>query len=366
MKKNLFLGMATLAMIMAGCSQDEVLNSESSSQNDVIGFSTYTSKTKAAQAGTNTNLPGGFGVTAFVGAVTVPYMGSANAGVQISWKTDKWDYENPADLHYWPIEPLKFYAYAPFANTNRVVTPTYSSTDGMTFTNYEVSATNANQDDFMYASNLIATKGDAWGAAPVALVFNHALTQILFTAITEGPNLEVDIEKDGIKICNVVSKGTFVLPIAGTGQTWTPSATKTDRINYTATSDAQLNVKNVTTVAVNTTPLTLMPQTLVKWATAEGAEVTIAANDALPTPNTYLEITCKIRDTAGNYLLGSGTAYGKTYVPFAGTWAMGKKITYALTFGGGYDANGRPILKPITFIPTVEDWVDEAQTVPFK
>ena len=35
---------------------------------------------------------------------------------------------------------------------------------------------------------------------------------------------------------------------------------------------------------------------------------------------------------------------------------FGKKITYTLIFGGGYNDNGDPILSPITFETKVDEW----------
>ena len=48
----------------------------------------------------------------------------------------------------------------------------------------------------------------------------------------------------------------------------------------------------------------------------------------------------------------------------------GKCYIYTLTFGGGYDKDGNLILAPITFEPTVKDWVNASgynvQVVPEK
>ncbi|MEG0518282.1 MAG: fimbrillin family protein [Bacteroidales bacterium] len=362
MKKNYLMGLATLAMIMAGCSQNEVLNSEINGESNVIGFSTYTGKTKGTPVTAEAGLhAGGFGVAAFLGVATTPYMGKADAGASISWKLDKWDYTDTKDTRYWPASgALKFYAYAPFDNTKRTAGPTYS-TAGMTFTNYTVPTTFADQEDFMYASNLTAISGSS-----VALPFNHALTQILFTVAATG-NLRVDIAANGIEIHNVMSKGTFSLTSAATPvASWAPSAT--DKGTYQLTSTEVTDITSntsTTTPAVIGTSLMLMPQTLTAW----NPNVATIKNNDSGAKNTYLKINCKIFDiNADAYILGTGTAYEPTYVPFGGFgWAMSEKITYALSFGGGFDIEGKPILKPITFTPTVEPWTEgTGSTIPLN
>ena len=67
----------------------------------------------------------------------------------------------------------------------------------------------------------------------------------------------------------------------------------------------------------------------------------------------------------GQYVIGTESSYQTIYVPFTNVdatattgWEPGKRYIYTLIFGGGYDKNGNPILTPITFEPTVEDWKD--------
>lgn len=44
-------------------------------------------------------------------------------------------------------------------------------------------------------------------------------------------------------------------------------------------------------------------------------------------------------------------------------WEPGKKYIYTLNFGGGYDADGKVILSPMKFTPTVEDWTDSPSDI---
>ena len=92
-----------------------------------------------------------------------------------------------------------------------------------------------------------------------------------------------------------------------------------------------------------------IPQTLTKWDTSHNIETANAKKES------YLSIECKI-SIGDSYKLGSKSGYGTLYVPFEADWKPGKRYVYTLIFGGGYDKDGNPILQPINFEPSVEDW----------
>lgn len=97
------------------------------------------------------------------------------------------------------------------------------------------------------------------------------------------------------------------------------------------------------------------PQTLTAWDVK--TPKTKEQADAVDPAESYLEITCKIKQ-AGVYVFGSESAYKTLYVPFGTEWQIGKRHIYTLIFGGGYNDQGQAILKPINFEATVEDWKD--------
>ena len=106
-------------------------------------------------------------------------------------------------------------------------------------------------------------------------------------------------------------------------------------------------------------PLLTIPQTLTAWGVKDGTKTKENADDA---GQSYLEISCKIQQS-GVYLCGSANAYGTIYVPFGASWEPGKRYIYTLIFGGGYDAEGNEILKPIEFDAETTDWVDDPNNV---
>ena len=55
------------------------------------------------------------------------------------------------------------------------------------------------------------------------------------------------------------------------------------------------------------------------------------------------------------------------YIPFGGTWEQGKKYTYTINIGngsGGYDANGNPLLAPVSFTASASSWTEENSKLP--
>ena len=75
----------------------------------------------------------------------------------------------------------------------------------------------------------------------------------------------------------------------------------------------------------------------------------------------YLDIECRIWDNSiGNYLVGAND-FGHIYVPFSGTWLVGKKYTYNLAFGDGYKPNGDPTTQLVIIKSTITDWAENAQ-----
>lgn len=102
------------------------------------------------------------------------------------------------------------------------------------------------------------------------------------------------------------------------------------------------------------------PQKLTAWdvQTPKTKEEADAADPA----ESYLEITCKIKQNKV-YVFGSETQYGTLYVPFGPTWEQGKRYTYTLIFGGGYNDQGQQILQPINFKAEVDNWTDATGNV---
>ena len=98
-----------------------------------------------------------------------------------------------------------------------------------------------------------------------------------------------------------------------------------------------------------------VPQALNAWKT--NAATAKSKAEADKAGESYLVISCKIKQN-GEYVFAPEGNYGTLYVPFGPTWEQGKRYTYTLIFGGGYDEQGQAILQPINFEAETGDWPD--------
>ncbi len=360
--------MIALTSVMASCGSDAVVKTEADDLDNMISFTTYSNLAKGDPVDDNDEFMDGthdFGVVAFIDGKEVPYMGSTTAGAKIVYNS-AWEHDDSADSRYWPSSsyPLDFFAYSPHDDGGRSVSVTIDSEDGITINGYTVDSDISTHEDFMYASTLDATMPET-DIKSVNLHFQHGLVQVHFLGNTITDNMYVDIAEDGITLFNVNSVGDFSLPITGTDDaSWDNQSTLT---SYTLSSNAITfggDTTSNTTITLADKSAMLIPQTFSAWNT----EGTLAADDENQT-GAYVTIKSRIytadSDSAENvdklFLVGDSTNYVTIYVPIAsdmggGAWEAGKNINFAMSFGGGYDVNGNPILEPISFTTKVTDW----------
>lgn len=371
MKQNFLMLAAIFGALLTGCSNEEIANVETSQQN-VIGFNVISNKaqTKATPITPSNLTTTDFDVfaytedgTAFMGNVDTDFL---HNGVKITYKNGKWDYNDETELRYWPSKdtPLDFYAVSP-----GTVTSGYDTHYLWNFNHDKQqiyyacmdeygNGTGKHEDhDVMYGIAKAQTKDTNKGT--VKFTFKHALSQVAFKAKTELANMEVTINE--IEIMHAKMSGTFTLPKdADTDATAEANWTLPDSGgDYTPTvvKDANISVSsNVDATDIScTTPIFTIPQKLTQWNVSNESTKTKEQADA--SYQSYLKIICKIKQS-GVYVVGSDSNYGTIYVPFGADWQPGKRYIYTLIFGGGYDENGDPILKPIQFDAETSDWVD--------
>lgn len=372
MKKVIFgTALASMALLSA-CSSDNELANVETTANNAIGFHVVGNKaeTRATPITPDNLTTTDFNVFAYKnnnGADGDIFMGDNGhdhglKGVTIKYKNNQWDYDNPADLHYWPKDgSLNFYAVSPASIGSTTIyswdiqketkTITYSC-----FDEYNRTDGKANPD-VMYA--IAKNQTQSIKAGKVNLNFQHILSQVVFQAKTVNSDMEVDI-KD-IKIKNFRVGGTFTIPTDGSspsqsnwalGDVWKLTAftviTKSDAdpIKITGTEATEIS---------NDKPMLFAPQSLTGWDVV--AHKTI--HDADTNGESYLIINCKIKQK-NDYLHGTETQYKELYVPFGTSWDPGKRYIYTLIFGGGYDKDGHSILQPINFEATAGAWTNVA------
>lgn len=366
MKKVIF-GTALVSMaLLSACSSDNELANVGTTANNAIGFHVVGNKaeTRATPITPDNLTTTDFNVFAYKnnnGADGDIFMGDNGhdhglKGVTIKHKNNKWDYDNPADLHYWPKDgSLNFYAVSPASIPEGVTLYSWDIPSGTKTISYNCfdeygTSTGHSNPDVMYAIAKDYTQ--ATKAGKVDLNFQHILSQVVFQAKTVNSDMEVDI-KD-IKIKNFRVGGTFTIPTDGSpsqsnwalGDVWKLTAftvikkSDADPIKITGTEATDISSK---------TPMLFVPQPLTKWNVAH------KITDADTKGESYLIINCKIKQKK-DYLHGSETNYETLYVPFGTSWDPGKRYIYTLIFGGGYDKDGNQILMPINFEATVDKW----------
>lgn len=226
--KKVFFGTALASMaLLSACSSDNELANVGTTASNAIGFHIVGNKaeTRATPITPENLTKTDFNVFAYKnnnGKDGEIFMGDNGHdhglnGVTIKYKNEKWDYANPADLHYWPKDgSLNFYAVSPASFPEGATTYSWDiqkETKTITyfcFDEYGLSNGNSNPD-VMYA----ITKGQnqSTQAGKVNLNFQHILSQVVFQAKTVNSDMEVYIKE--IKIKNFKLGGTFTIPTDG-------------------------------------------------------------------------------------------------------------------------------------------------------
>lgn len=378
MKKNLFMTAAAIAALLTGCSTDEEIANIETSAKNAIGFNIVSNgaETKATIYGSGSK-DFDFDVFAFNSTTGDLFMGDhpqdsyAHNGVDIYHNGSEWGYRNSNELAYWPSDKskLSFYAISPATvaqdmlqhymwnihgpksdKGNKISCSLVDEYGEVKGTNYDLMYATA----FNYDKTINNTK--------VKLSFKHTLSQVIFKGTTSNSSLKADIQS--IKIKNIKFSGIFSIPAdPQTGSSnyardpqasdWTLNEPKHSVAAKMAGDNVLVDNTDVKDLSKTDEPILVIPQVLTPWSTNTSID-----------DNSYLEISMKLTQN-GQYVIGTESAYQTIYVPFinvdtnnATGWEPGKCYIYTLNFGGGYDKNGNPILTPITFEPTVEDWED--------
>lgn len=370
MKKVIFgTALASMALLSA-CSSDNELANVETTANNAIGFHVVGNKAETrANIIDNSNINGtDFNVFAYKnngGTDGDIFMGDKKNdyglyGVNIKYKINKWDYNDPTELRYWPTTALNFYAVNP-GSTGFFSWNFTKETKQISYNCHDEYAkdkkgeySNAKNIDVMYAVAKNQTQKDNNGI--VKFNFKHILSQVVFQAKAQYANMQVEIK--ALSIHNFYGVGTFTIPKEERepSQTdWDPTEQFYHSNGFTAVMDQSITVDK-TDKAANISiqgPMLFIPQKLTKWNSSGNIEAANAAKKS------YLKITCKIKQS-GAYLFGDDTNFGELYVPFEADWQPGKRYIYTLIFGGGYDKDGHSILKPINFDAQTTDWVDDS------
>lgn len=371
------LCMLLAGLFMVGCSADEEIANISTSESNAISFNVVSNnpQTKAdliTNAGDLQSYP--FDVFAFKSDGSL-FMGTTSEeythdGVEISWQSGAWTYTNSDEKKYWPHEALHFYAVYPVLSMDTDYDRWVFMSWLMNWDNHKIwystfdefgGSTSSKNVDVMYAVSPYQNKNTHGGV--VSLQFQHALSQVLFKAKTEDPNIEVEIKE--MSIHNFAYTGTFTFPSFDDNghvdevdnSLWASSSSPYCFAIGMNDSPIQVSHSGVD-ISSGDKAMLFIPQTLSPWVPSSGG-VNVADSNKL----SYLQINCRIWN-GSHYFVGGESSYENIYVPFSANWQPGKRYIYTLVFGGGYTESGGEIdLRPITFDAVVTDWVDEGSDI---
>lgn len=350
MKKQIMF-MAMTAMLIASCSSDDVV---STNTGRAIDFRTSVG-TRGAET-TTANIDK-FWVTAIDGA-------GANYFSQQEFTKDG-EFFTSSPVYYWPAGTLNFFAYSP-SETDLGATVTIDK-DTKNLADFSPATEIANQKDFVTATASGTRAANETNG--VELSFAHQLSQIEIKA--KNTNTGYIYTVVGVRIGKPVSKGTFTFDT----NKWT--LTTTEKTNYAVeytTPPRILGAEAATMMGTANNNAMLLPQQLVAWASA--TDKTNNANGAY----IALKIQITTKDGARVYPAKAKGDYDWAAVAINTKWEAGKKYVYTLDFSNGAGKvdpekpqpvdptdpfkPGEDILgKPIKFTVIVTPWAPADQPV---
>lgn len=351
MKKQ-FMFMAMAAMLIASCSSDDVV---STNTGRAIDF-----RTSVGTRGAETT-------TANIDKFWVTAIDGNNANYFSKQKfTKEGSFFTSSPLYYWPAGKLDFVAYSPsetdLGGTLKIDNATKELKD------FSPAAEIADQKDFVTAT-ASGTKADNQTNG-VALTFAHQLSQIEIKA--KNTNTGYIYKVVGVRIGKPVSKGTFTF----TDSKW--ALTTADKTNYAVeyeTTPRTLKAEAATMMGTANDNAMLLPQQLTAWASE--TDKTNNNNGA------YIALKIQITTKDGARVYPAKGDYDWAAVAIGTKWEAGKKYVYTLDFSNGagkvdpekptptpdpekpdpFNPGDDILGKPIKFTVTVTDWVAANQPV---
>lgn len=374
-KTNLLVLSVAAAMVATSCSKDQV--SEVNPGN-AIQFKAFAGATTKASE-TNTGNINDFAVTAYENATTPgavfftdTYSKTEGAEGAVSWRPT-------GSQHYWPTTGgLTFLGYSPatLVQAGNVV-----GFDGGTAS--MANATTASIVDVQpktqakYQADLLVFRNTGTSGA-VDLYFQHALSQITVSAKNSSSS-SMKVEVAGVKIANVMGKGTVTFPTGPTINGGAPmsierwaSTSLSTPTNYFA-GETDTNPTNIAELGATASSLMgtdgsfmLIPQALTKWTTTATSGAYIAV---LCRISQVVDATAETPEWKQIYPTTPGE-FAYSVVGIGETWEPGKKYNYTLNFfgenggGGNTEGGGDVVGGPISFTVTVNAWANGTNPTP--
>ena len=344
MKKTLvFAALASVALV--GCTKNvEVANND---LNEITFDTPVLAPATKADEITGTTFPetADFAVFAWYNATQLEGTNVAAGSLYMNDVTVKYDSTKddtttgkgawkPASVYFWPKNGyLAFDAYSP-----STVDATCDATTGIAFSDFVASTSYDNQIDLLYSTRVINNRSSVENTNDtydgVNIPFNHALSVVkVFVKASTDTDANL-IKVKSVKFKGIKNQGDF------SQATWTPEG---DDVNLVIGDAAD----STSSFAIST-------------AEKQYGKNHIVLPQVFTGDSAVLEIKYDILGQGGvepleqvaTLNLASQSAVGPEN--HTGSWLMGKRYNYHITFG----------LNEIYFAPSITDWVDYDVTVP--
>ena len=343
MKKTLvFVALASVALV--GCTKNvEVANND---LNEITFETPVLAPATKADEITGTTFPEtvDFAVFAWYSATQITETGAAGSlymnDVKVSYDSTKNDDTDgagawkPASVYFWPKNGyLAFDAYSPSS-----VTATCDATTGIAFSDFVASTSYANQIDLLYSNRVINKQSSVENTNNtydgVNIPFNHALSVVrVFVKASTDTDANL-IKVKSVKFMNIKNQGDF------SQAKWTPEGDVVNLVIGEA-DDATSSTDISTAEEQYGNNHIVLPQKFAGTSAVLEIKYYILGQGSVEP----LEQVATLN-------LASQSAEGTA--PHTGSWLMGKRYNYHITFG----------LNEIYFAPSITDWVDYDVTVP--
>ena len=183
-----------------------------------------------------------------------------------------------------------------------------------------------------------------------SLLFSHILSKVTFTGLSYSKTSTISVSN--IEITNVHQHGR-------SGNTPKGMCIAFDNAVHTfraELADNYLSLDTIkTTLSHSEYPLFMLPQTVAKWTTT--AKNPVPTTEADKNHNSYMKVTCTVKDKASNVVLIDN---GAIYIPLEVNWDMNKAYEYIIEYGKSsncFTAKGTKLKNiPLQVIIQEADW----------
>lgn len=344
MKKTLvFAALASVALV--GCTKNvEVANND---LNEITFETPVLAPATKADEITGTTFPDtvDFAVFAWYSATKIKETDAAGSlymkDVTVNYDSTKDDTTDgkgawkPASVYFWPKNGyLAFDAYSPSS-----VAATCDATKGIAFSDFVASTSYDDQIDLLYSTRVINKQAsvehnnDTYDG--VNIPFNHALSVVrVFVKASTDTDANL-IKVKSVKFMNIKNQGDF------SQAKWTPEGDDVNLVIGEAANATSSTAISTAEEQYGNNHIVLPQKFTGDSAVLEIRYYILGQGDVEP-----LEQVATLNLASQSAAKGTET--------HTGSWLMGKRYNYHITFG----------LNEIYFAPSITDWVDYDVTVP--